>query len=46
MEAFVVYNLLVVEETKELLKVLFVLFVSDILVSNVYSWNLQVKASY
>ena len=37
MEAFVVYNLLVVEETKELLKVLFVLFVSDILVSNVYS---------
>ena len=46
MEAFVVYNLLVVEETKELLKVVFVLFVSDILVSNVYSWNLQVKASY
>ena len=37
MEAFVVYNLLVVEETKELLKVVFVLFVSDILVSNVYS---------
>ena len=46
MEAFVVYNLLVVEETKELLKVVFVLFVSDILLSNVYSWNLQVKASY